>query len=199
MEKTCTKPLYDVYQIHCKDAGFMMIDQDKKITEDYITILTLPFTKRIMNCYPDNQIINTEIKKSVTIDSLLNTDKQDTVEITVEEIDSKDISKENIEKVEGTIVTSENLKLDNDLEENKDKIKILINMLNDPTEQTVLLLRLGFVRNQYYSLEQISNFLNISIDEVNEIVNNALNNIHLIASLTVTSIENTKKQLGYTK
>lgn len=77
MDKTGTRQLYDVYQIHWTKVGYIKIDDYKRIQEDYLTILTLPFTKRIMLCYPDSRFDGEILNEPVEISSLTNKDEDD--------------------------------------------------------------------------------------------------------------------------
>lgn len=84
MNKTGIRQLYDIYQIHWPKVGYMQIDDNQKISEDYLTIFTLPFTKKVMMCYPDSKFDGKILNEPVEIDSLVEqnegntkTEKQD--------------------------------------------------------------------------------------------------------------------------
>lgn len=76
MNKTGTRQLYDIYQIHWPNVGYMQIDDNKKVQEDYLTIFTLPFTKKIMMCYPDFKFEGKILNDPAEIDSLVKQDEK---------------------------------------------------------------------------------------------------------------------------
>ena len=65
-------------------------------------------------------------------------------------------------------------------------------MLNNPTEQAVLLLRLGYVKGKYYNEHQIAKYLNISENEVIKSTKHGLTNLNNI--LTEKNIEHSKQK-----
>jgi len=257
MEKTTTKEIYDVYQIHCDGVGYMIIDDDNKIDENYITILTLPFTKKIMNSYPDNKMEGVEVNKSIELEYLFDyaksfkTEKEalqrvgelqepevetlnfeeyikeepveeivesneQTVEdktepqnfIEKEEVkEAKTIKAEEHPIIKETIKETDTILLKNqleipmnlDFEQHKEQIKMLINMLNNPTEQVVLLLRLGFVKDRYYTEQEIAEFLHIEEYEVSSIINKSLSNIIGLSTLAIQRVETVRQQIDMTK
>ena len=255
MEKTTTREVFDVYQVHCENAGYMVIDGENNTKkEDYITILTLPFTKTIANAYPDDKMEGVDIKRTVKLDWLIKfaenlkanssqtnqqektkeetiieqpaqRDKNEEVEVIVEEslqdeapnndsstkssemvIDNSEeqpqpSTKVVVEETETTIIKGNfELPINLEFEKNKPQVKTLINMLNDPTEQVVLLLRLGYINDKHYTPTEIGEFLNISEQEVHNIINSSLSNlINFSISMTSQKIEDTHKQLGITK
>ena len=67
---TSVKQLYDIYQVHYPNIGMMIIDNGKIVQEDYITIHTLPFTKKIMMCYPDTRLEKDMINPPIEIGNL---------------------------------------------------------------------------------------------------------------------------------
>lgn len=92
-------------------------------------------------------------------------------------------------KLEGS-KTLTNIEIDNsnileqDFSNYKVQIKLLISMLNNPLEQFILNLRLGYIKGRYYSEYEISKICNISILEVKSTINNAftfLTNISISA------------------
>lgn len=80
----------------------------------------------------------------------------------------------------------------------KDQFRVLIGLLSDVTEQTILLLRLGYIRNQCHSEEKIGNFLGIPVTEVNQIIHRGLANMAAISSIALNSVESAR-ELVYTK
>ena len=72
MDKTGTKELYDIYQIKWPGVGHMQVDDKTKIVEDYITVFTLPFNKKVMMCYPDLKFDGKIINEPVLIEELRN-------------------------------------------------------------------------------------------------------------------------------
>ena len=86
-----------------------------------------------------------------------------------------------------------------DFEKNKEQIKMLINMLNDSTGQVILLLRLGFINNKYYTENEIAKFLSIDEYEVHSMINKSLSNIVGISTLTIQRVENIRQQIDMTK
>jgi len=165
----------------------MIIDEGKQEKEDYITIYTAPFTKKIMLAFPDHKLPDVEVKKSVNLEDLLNFGKKvetPLLEQPIEIVEEKDI----------TVVTNKNI-IDSNFEECRNQVRMFINMLTDPTEQIILLLRLGYVRNKYYTENEISKFLNISEEEVKNIVNKSLSNLSLISTNTLNWIESDKTLL----
>ena len=114
--------------------------------------------------------------------------------------DKKETKVEIVEDSEMTLVTNK-LSQQENLEFNKykDQIKVLINLLNDPLEQVVLLLRLGYVRNTHYTEKQIGKFLGVSDTDINETINKALSNIMGISSITINGVESARKHLEILK
>lgn len=86
-----------------------------------------------------------------------------------------------------------------DFEKHKKQIKMLISMLNDPTEQVALLLRLGYVKDQYFTEQQISQFLNIDEKEIGGIINKGLSNIGNFSTITIQGVDSARQQLDLTK
>ena len=68
MPKTSLKQLYDVYQVYWPNVGYMQVDEENVISENYLTIFTLPFSKKIMMCYPDSKFEGKVINEPVPID-----------------------------------------------------------------------------------------------------------------------------------
>ncbi|MBE6143978.1 MAG: sigma-70 family RNA polymerase sigma factor [Firmicutes bacterium] len=128
-----------------------------------------------------------KIDSRESIDNLLKDNKKETkVEI--------------VEDSEMTLVTNK-LPQPENLEFNKykDQIKVLINLLNDPLEQVVLLLRLGYVRNTHYTEKEIGKFLGVSDTDINDTINKALSNIMGISSITINGVESARKHLEILK
>ena len=75
----------------------------------------------------------------------------------------------------------------------------MINLLNDPTQQVVLLLSLGYIRNQYYTEEQISEFLHIEQAEVHNMIHQGLSNLSTLSAFTIQGVESARKQLELNK
>ena len=73
-------------------------------------------------------------------------------------------------------------------EEERQEIKKYINLLENDIERIVLLLRLGFIRNRYFRLEEIANFLCIDLEEVKYIQYCAIKNISNISDESFKSI-----------
>jgi len=257
MEKTTTKEIYDVYQVHCDGVGYMIIDDENKKDENYITILTQPFTKRIMNAYPDDKTEGVEVNESIDLEYFFDYDKsfktekeafERVVELQEPEIEilnfKEDIKEDPEEVVESneqpivedkiepqefiekeeikdeetikaeehpiikeTIKETDTILLKNqleipmnlDFEQHKEQIKMLINMLNNPTEQVVLLLRLGFVKDRYYTEQEIAEFLQIEEYEVSSIINKSLSNIIGLSTLAIQRVETVRQQIDMTK
>ena len=61
------------------------------------------------------------------------------------------------------------------------------------SKQVVLLLRLGYVRGKNYTEHQIATFLNISEEEVKNIINKSLSNLYRISSDTINWLESNNK------
>ena len=90
------------------------------------------------------------------------------------------------------ILQTNNPRNDN-FEQYRNQIRIFINLLNDPIEQVVLLLRLGYIKGQNYTESQIGKFLNISEEEVKDIINKSLSNLASISSITINWLESENK------
>ena len=82
----------------------------------------------------------------------------------------------------------ENIKENILFEEERQEIKKYINLLENDIERIVLLLRLGFIRNRYFRLEEIANFLCIDLEEVKYIQYCAIKNISNISDESFKSI-----------
>ncbi len=67
----------------------------------------------------------------------------------------------------------------------KAQVKMLISLLENPEEQLVLLLSLGYIRNKYFSLQEISEILNISKVSVNNIKKRGLINLNELGTLSL--------------
>lgn len=273
MEKTGIKELYDVYQIYWPGIGNMVIDEGETKKEDYLTIYTLPFTKKIMMCYPDFRFSGEIINEPISIDELKqigitkkevenvaessdiletkdlienikddtlkfnnSSDKEEKIELlknTESDIDEKmigvKIPEEKVQEPGNLYVDDERFKSEeaqgenievyvddevnknngeitlipkefgipllNSFEENKDNFRALINLLSNPTEQVVLLLRLGYVEDRCYSIEEISNALGFDENKIKGIIETALSNIMGVSSITINSVESARKQL----
>jgi len=78
-----------------------------------------------------------------------------------------------------------------DLEINKNNIKTLINLLDNPIEQIILTLRLGYVNNKYYTTKEISKILNINEEIVMNTINQGFANI---INITNTKTEHFEKE-----
>ena len=90
MNKTGIKELYDVYQIYWPGIGNMVIDEGETKKEDYLTIYTLPFTKKIMMCYPDSKFDGVIINEPVSIDELKCNIKEENTNEIIETQDYKE-------------------------------------------------------------------------------------------------------------
>lgn len=243
MEITSTKELYDIYQIKCKDAGYMIIDENNTKSKDFITIFTLPFTKKIMISYPDSILPNAEVYKSITLQELLkNAESKNESQSIVEEETLESISEitselttnfqnsikdvnaqfpitsdyeteeaqivkpekdllisqpnETVEEPNVTLVTNIfQTPISIEFKEHRDQIKDLIGKLDDIDEKTLLLLRLGFIRNTSYTEQQIGKFLGIDVTEVNDIINRGLSNIVRNSTIAIQGAESAREQL----
>ena len=186
IDKTSIIALYDVYQVYCENAGYKIIDGENTEKQDYITIKTAPFTKRVLLAYPDHKIPDVEVTKSVNLEDLINFGKK------VEEplIEPKQV--ELVENKDITVITDKNIS-NSSFEECRNQVRMFINMLTDPTEQVVLLLRLGYVRDKNYTESEISKFLNISEEEVKTIINKSLTNLSLISTNILNFLRESKK------
>ncbi len=195
-KRVAIKPMYDVYQIKCPNIGKLYITENDIQNEDYLTILTAPFTKKILLAYPDYRGYSQNLS-TYTIDEIkklaLNISR-----IKVTNVESED------QVYEGTLVTSQEntiskvmdkLNISSELATYKNQLKLLINILPNSEEQVILLLSLGYVRNKYFTFEQISQFLNVTEKEVENTFNQALLNLNNIATFSLNGIENVKKLL----
>lgn len=211
IEKVAIKPLYDVYQIKCNKIGKMYITKDEIKDEDYITILTAPFSKKIMLAYPDYKVYTDASLPTYTIeeiDELSNNldnmkleiaNSGDETIVKVKSVEPKknkepEVIKEieflgNKSQVDGKEYLMNKLGTSDEVEFEtyRNQIRMLINLLVDPEEQTVLLLSLGYIRNKFFNLKEISHFLNIEEIEVDNIINKGLVNINNIATNSLNS------------
>lgn len=234
-EKVATREMYDVYQFYCKGAGYMIVDDQNKIDEDYITILTLPFTKKVMQCYPDKALSNITNQPTIRLEDLLKKTEETNIEIIeiseqkseeivqeetidtplkntqyitndniIETEEHPNIVEENIttekeETTQDTLITNPfETALHLDFEKYKNQFKMLIGFLSDPTEQVILLLRLGYIRNQKYTEKEIGQFLHIDEAEVHHIIQKGLSNLVAISTMTIQGVESAR-QMIFTK
>jgi len=82
-----------------------------------------------------------------------------------------------------------------DFEERREQIGLLISMLSDPTQQVVLLLRLGYVNRKCYKEEEIANFLLMAQEEIAKITNRGLKNMLAISGIAKIDVSAAKEQL----
>ncbi len=189
---------YDVYQIKCPNIGKLYITKDDIENEDYITILTAPFSKNIMLAYSDHKVYSDVTIPTYTLEQIEKLSAQ---------FPETNLAQENKtqEVYEGVLVdNNENINLINqisaadevEMESYRQQIKIFINVLPDPQEQTVLLLRLGYIQNKYFSLKEISQFFNMEQTEVNNIFNSALKNVEDMAKTSLNGVIRVKSLLN---
>lgn len=96
----------------------------------------------------------------------------------------------------GLLSTKEEGIMGSDEDRQRNAIKNLIGFLTDVTEQTVLLMRLGYNANRiFYSEKQIGYFLNMDENEVHQIIHNAINNLSKLDIMIPEIIDNINKQL----
>lgn len=71
MSKTGLKQLYDVYQVYWPNIGYMQVDEENVTLENYLTIFTLPFSKKVMMAYPDSKFDGRIISEPAVIEDLI--------------------------------------------------------------------------------------------------------------------------------
>lgn len=177
---------------------------------DYLTIITMPFSKKIITAYPDYKIYSSNIKE-ISLDEInrqyeksiqktdikhQNIEKVKEEKIKVETIENNNLNNKEVikevefieeQKVDTKAYLMNKLEMTEEIEFEtyRQQMRMLINFLVDPTEQTVLLLSLGYVRNKFFSLKEIADFLGIEIDIVDNIINQGLININNIATISM--------------
>jgi len=116
------------------------------------------------------------------------------IQTRLEKMDKKQQNEVKIveEKVVTVITEPQNI-VNSNFEDCRSQVRISINMLSDTTEQVILLLRLGYVRNKYYTESEISKFLDIPVDEVKIIIERALSNLSLLSVNTTNRLNSNEK------
>lgn len=198
--KVAIQSYYDVYQIKCPNIGKLYITKDDIENEDYITILTAPFSKNILLAYSDHKVYSDVTIPTYTLEQIEKLSAQFPEKITEPIKESED--KEIYERV--LVDNNETINLINqiptadevEMESYRQQIKRFINVLPDPQEQTVLLLRLGYIQNKYFSLKEISQFFNMEQTEVNNIFNSALKNVEDMAKTSLNGVMRVKSLLN---
>lgn len=162
------------------ENSFKFLDlYDRRILEMFYGLHGQP----IMNIDEIAKLFLITTKEIVTI--IINTKKK--ILKNLQKIDMQE--KENIK----TLNNNKNLELI------KDYVKQLIEQLNDPMEKTVLLLRLGFVRDTNYTEKQIASLLYISEEKVKIIFRTGLVNLKDICVLANQKLEINNKYLKFVK
>lgn len=200
MNKTGVKEFYDIYQIYWPNVGYIQIDEQKTVQEDYLTIYTLPFSKKVMLCHPDFKFSGKIINEPVSREDLEKhpEQKQDENIKLNNDLEKNDIVEEQLlddridEQVSNNIKHDEILKQEDKKEEiiNMDNILIedcinIISLLKNPIyskfvekfnpkELLIVLLKLGYVDDNYFSTNEIAAFLNVDEKTIEELTKNAL-------------------------
>lgn len=83
-----------------------------------------------------------------------------------------EVTKKTVEEIEETTVKEQ---IDNTLTDlDKNNLKKLIKLLDDELQETLVLLKLGFIKNKKYSNQEISKFFNMSEEDTRTIIHYAL-------------------------
>ena len=201
IEKTDVRILYDVYQIKWPNIGYMN-PSGEKIDLDYISIFTLPFTKKIMMAYPDFELKN-KCSKPMSIDEIRKQNNSITEE---NESEEQIINKDNlyyVDKDDFDKKTKAN-KSYNDFhyevfKQNKDSVRLLINNLTDSKTQVLLLLALGYVDDKMYTIEELSEMFKVDSNIITKYLNSGLDMITKFASNILNSTGELSKKLMINK